>query len=337
MNINVFKRKTVIEKEYHHEDKKRIVDNLYLPLFIGLIVGAIFYFYSIKKNPGELALSILAALISAFACFAFIEWRRNICGRQSELKSIRELSENTLAELARIKYSGLIITHHRGIPIKYIDVLEKILKKSTEDSGGIIVSAGPREYAEYLNDFLCISNNCYFATLRGGKDNPKYTLKWFFEDDNEKDNHFNLTKAEKQAYLQAVNSTKNIGRKIRILLFEKTEDSFKKHFMDDDLRNKFFDLCTNVETYLGPPTLIIEKLGEIMYIPKSKTQFIYEDYAVFDEEVVLKHNGVTSLYVAAKDQIVSFKALFELLKTDGIFEKLTKETIGNIPWNNWKN
>ena len=81
--------------------------------------------------------------------------------KRIELKFIEESSTRILLEFEKIKPCSPIITQHRGTSGKYIDILLEIFKKSIEDCGGIIVSAGPREYLGYLSQFLQISNETF--------------------------------------------------------------------------------------------------------------------------------------------------------------------------------
>lgn len=211
------------------------------------------------------------------------------------------------------------------------------------DGGGVIISADPGEYKDFLSDFLRLSNKCYFATLRGGKYNPKYRLRWFFNDDpDHSKNPHALTKEQKKAYLKEVNDflpfsadKESIYVKKRILFFEETEKEFCEDFIIDQWRNEFFAVNKKVENYLASPESVINFIGKSEF----NADFIYEDYAIFDNEIVLKHNSNTSLYIASKDQIKSFMAVFNLLEKKplpGCFKLLTNDNIGDVTWEDYK-
>ncbi len=338
--LEIFKKLSEYKNTLWKSEKERIKDNFILPMIVGvlfaIIVGILSYDNSkgLKDNINSIVLSFFTGSLGAFVCFAYLEWKRSVIGRESELKFIEESSTRILLEFEKIKPCSPIITQHRGTSGKYIDILLEIFKKSIEDCGGIIVSAGPREYLGYLSQFLQISNETFCATLRGGETKPRFRLKWFFEDDDLQDPH-GLSKNDKKKYLEDVNSSSTREKK-RILFFDKNEEEFKEDFKNQLRRNGFFDLNSNVEIYLASPKVIISHLQN-KGIPESKANFIYEDYAIFDNEVVLKHNSTTSLYVATKDQIKSFKAVFELLDNEVyIFEKLTKTHIGKQTWDEWE-
>ena len=342
MGLEIYKNISKKIQEYRKIDMERAYSNLKTPLILGLVVagvlGSVLWDYEKKvdQNIIPILISLLTMLISTFAGFAYLEWRHSVCGRKSELDVIQKKSTDILNQLEKIKPCSPLITHHSLLSGKYTDVLFDIINKSVQDGGGIILSAGPREYLHYLEQILDLSKETFFATLRGGKKSPKFKLSWFFESDSLSDPH-GLDADKKQQYLKNVNSHPiNMRNKVRLLIFNPTESEFLTDFANVNYRNMFFDLNTDVTVLLVSPEDLEAKLQNKGITPVM-AGFIYEDYAVFDGEIVLKHNSKTSLYVATKEQINSFKAVFDLIAEEpAIFIVLNKDKIGSQTWAEWK-
>jgi len=321
-------------------ERQEAVVNIKLPLIVGaaltFLVCLVLWDWKsgFRANGNNFLMSILSGGMGVISTFLCIEYKKACVRGESGLSLIEDSAHKVIRMLENVLLSEPVMRLHKLCSSKYSDVLLEALDKSLQDGGGIVVSAGPKEYLAFLDRFLAFSNNSYFATLRGGEESPKYTLSWFFRDDPPKD-PYGLTSHKKLEFLKRVNEAQ-FQYKVRVILLDPNSDEFRDEFKNDDWRDHFFELNSAVDVYLSSPSEVVAKL-QPKGIPPCKAGFIYEDFAIFDDEVVLKHNSRTSLYVATKTQIESFKTLRELLhENPEIFLKLTKSRVGNYSWKEWK-
>jgi hypothetical protein len=81
-------------------------------------------------------------------------------------------------------------------------------------------------------------------------------------------------------------------------------------------------------------------------ISENETTFIREDYAVFDEKIVVKHNGKNYLYLGFESQIKKMlapfhmleihKEFFEKIDCKGIYQYISGKWQLKQNWEEWK-
>jgi hypothetical protein len=262
--------------------------------------------------------------------------------------------DKTLRNLKK-DYSALMLIENI-IPIlrdfaeqdyKKFYVVKNVFDKLPDDFGGIVIGADEKEYIKTLNELIPLTRKCFLATLRGGHE-PQYTIGWFFQDSTRGDIVL-LNASMKQEYLQKVKDA-GIEKKKRIVILKENE---MKDFCNDTWRDDFFRYNSNVEVYLIAPDQLIKSLVEtdvaidgVRITHTGETSFIWEDYAIFDSHIIVKHNGKNSLYLGVQDQIRKMLLPFELLNQQPqLFKKLDKDAIYSLTngaqtvqetWNTWK-
>jgi|GEM_PF-6401458 len=242
-----------------------------------------------------------------------------------------------------------IIDNMIGMDPKQVKVISSIFNALPQDFGGIVIGADESRYINILSELIPSTQNSFYATLRGGY-SPTYTISWFFRD-TKHEQAVLLSANEKQNYLKCVNEAK-IKNKIRIVILEEREMG---DFCNDEWRNSFFELNESVNVYWITPMCLKAYLielrvpidnGEAITIHEGETGFIWEDYAVFDERIVVKHDGRNSLYLGVYNQIKKMLLPFKLLEHQPqLFKKLDKGGIYiyrngmwqlETKWDNWK-
>lgn len=266
-----------------------------------------------------------------------IEWSKSKKERRIEGQIIKDTILEAVTRLeAKEPYSHLMELQ-KGLPWPFMEIYTQVMKESINSGGAVVISANAEKYLEYLGQFLNIVSDYFQATVRGGKLNPKYKLSWFNKKDTEEETPpAGMTKEEKLRYLDLVDNSK-IKNKIRILVFDKDDRDEISDFLDEEIRKNYFEHNKSIECYLISPKDLIDLL-KTKDIDEQKSHFIFEDYAIFDKEVVLKHNGIHNLSVSIKNQISWYKAVFEILEEhEDRFLKVDKFHIGDIKWEDFKN
>lgn len=327
--------------------KKKIIrnlkDNLALPVIVGCVFGFMTGFaswYGRGAGPDRfiftVIMGLLGAILSSVVVFVGIEWNRcRVCRKTEEVMATKSIMEAVARIEAKEPYSSLMKLQTE-LPWTFMDFFTTVMKNSINSGGGVVVSAGSEEYLEYLGSLLEISREKIQLTLRGGKDKPKYTLGWFNRPDTVAETPpAGMTKKEKLEYLDKVNNAK-AGDKMRILIFDKHRREEFEDFLNPEIRKNYFQHSQNVNCYLIKPDELLNLL-EKKGITKHQAQFIVEDYAIFDGQVVLKHNGMNSLLVSIKNQINWYKTVFQVLEEHpDRFLKVTETTIGDKSWEDFE-
>lgn len=210
-----------------------------------------------------------------------------------------------------------------------VKVIRELFEEYPKDFGGVIIGADEKKYIETLKKFIGILKNSFFATLRGGY-KPEYTIRWFFKDTTFQYSTFHAS--EKLEYLRNINNNKKINIKIRLIILSENE---MVDFCIETIRNEFFSCNTNFFVFWIKPqelqNLLIRtniQIDNREISNEYEATFIYDDYAILDETICIKHNGRNSLYIGAKDQILKMLLPFELLRlSPNYFKKLDSEGI----------
>ena len=131
-----------------------------------------------------------------------------------------------------------------------------------------------------------------------------------------------------------------IETKIRLLVF--SEDEIKDFLLQRDRRNGLLDAMLKSSDSVSPgsvfqvaPEDLRAQLG--LVYGDEESRIVYDDYAIFDNQVVLKHNGAASLVVSIKNQIRLYREVFDLLRTrHDLFTMLTVSHYGDETWEEWE-
>lgn len=323
-------------------------NNLGLPAGVAILFAVMFFFLSFYGAEGAGAarynrvlfsfiVAVFAAIASAVGTFAIIDRERT----RNERKTEGHVVKNAIAEVvtrleAEKPYSSLRVLN-RELPWRLLDVITEIIDYSTT-GGGVVVSAGPPKYVEYLKKLIKASQNSFQATLRGGENDPLYTINWFSKNDEEleekkkKQVMYPMKKEEKLAYLDMINKKQGISKE-RILIFDKNKESEFRPFLNSQFRKDYFSHSSKVTCYLIGPDELKELLLKEKNLREVQTGFIYEDFAIFDGQVVLKHDGKSSLFLGIKSQIGDYKSAFELLRDrPSYFLEVNETHIGEKTW-----
>ena len=289
-------------------------------LFVGVVVGVIFGLVRADWLGG-----ITTALLSALATFYF----QNLLTAKESLRWVTRQAISTINAL-----------HHRQLfdmagtlTEKQFEIYDDIMERVVSSGGAIVIKASEFEYLQYLERLLNVSENSFLATLRGGEF-PRFSLEWFF-----KNEPGGLSKAQRFQWLTSVRDAA-IETKIRLLVF--SEDEIKDFLLQRDRRNGLLDamLKSSDSVSLGSvfqvaPEDLRAQLG--LVYGDEESRIVYDDYAIFDNQVVLKHNGAASLVVSIKNQIRLYREVFDLLRTrHDLFTMLTVSHYGDETWEEWE-
>ena len=199
-----------------------------------------------------------------------------------------------------------------------VEVLREQFERLPMNYSGIIIGAYEDKYIQLLERLIPTTRNSFFATLRGGY-KPEYTIGWFSQDTK-------LRSDEKLNYLKKVDNAK-IPIKVRIIIIDPDEMG---DFCNDLYRKNFFDRNKNTHVFLIGLDLLKDKLLRMdiningtTITDEYEEAFLYEDYAIFDGCICVKHNGRNSLYLGVQSQIIKMLLPFELLRLrPEFFQKL---------------
>ncbi len=309
-----------------------------LPLFFGnlinwIIIGFSISLWKILRPPSKLNIVILWILTTLF-----IDLLTSLTKR---INKYHKIHKALVKEFGRIPFFVDGFSNFVGtlidMDVKQTKILKKIFDDVPQDFGGVIIGADEERYIRVLEEFINTLKNSFFATLRGGY-KPEYTISWFFKDTI-------LSSSEKLSYLGKVGRAP-LGIKIRLIILNEKEMG---DFCIDSCRNIFFNHNTNVHVF-GIASEELQRLlvnERIMINGKQisnryEAAFIYDDYAILDGSIGIKHNGRNSLYLGTRDQILKMLLPFELLRLKP--EKFRKlDSKGIYQWNtnniniNWSN
>lgn len=291
-------------------------------LFVGAVLGAVIGF----SGEGLLA-GIASGILSSIAVFYFqelikarlaLQWTR---ASAMEIVSGFELATGLkqLFELARL------------LPHEHLSIYSDITNHVASEGGAIVVGAEETEYLTRLKALLNISKTSFCATLRGGE-GARFSLDWFLNPSP------GLSQEQKIDYLASVRDA-NIPKKVRLLIFAEHETA--SFFLQRENRKKLLNAMLDRksgypgEIYQVDPTALLNVMG--VSRGDEENRIIWDDYAIFDDEVVLKHNGAASLTVSIKDQMAVYRRVFSLLETrTDLFKKVTQSHYGNETWEQWE-
>jgi hypothetical protein len=227
-------------------------------------------------------------------------------------------------------------------------VFSDLCSRIYRQGGGIVVRSDQASYFRQLQILAQTSRESIYLLLRGPvvKTPVGYTAayhpKCFFDHEDE------ITTEEKLEYLTTIRDLK-IPQKIRLLMFEDHEvDDFFAAASEPEIMQRKVLVDSMVggperfraRAFLVDPTMITKRLDHDH--PNSDIgNLVYEDFAIFDKRIVLKHNGRSSLTIGIQGQVDLFNAVFQQFETvresgsvDWIKE-ITVEKIGNFYWDEW--
>jgi len=308
---------------------------LFFISFFLIIVG----FFS-NKIPIDLNYIVLVLLVG-LAIPTFIGLIRRFAGCAAVFDKI---DHHTIWLVSKL----IEFMKNTKLSYKWDFVIKGFFNRYPKNYGGIIIGGDSKIYLEQLTALIKNTEKSFYATLRGGKD-YKYGISWFFEKNDKEDDDNNLSLDKRIQYLEVVNNNvKNLKNKKRIILFGEKELG---DFCKEEHRSEYLRLNVNLDLFLADPGVIINYLvntgvdGESL--SGSQASFIWEDYAIFDDEIVIKHNGHHSLYLGMKNQIENMKKLFKLLAlepslftkidTSGIYSYQRKSNSWDRLESNWIN
>jgi hypothetical protein len=299
-----------------------------------------------------IVIAFFTALIKKIADIMAEYETRNALNQVSlsaHIETLKELSELMifLQKYAKVLSNSIMVNDPK------ISKLSSIFEQLPKDFGGIVIGANEKDYVRKLSELVPLTVGSFCATLRGGF-KPEYTLNWFYTD-SKLGTATILSSKEKIEYLRLVNELRiPTENKIRIIILDKDKNELDE-FVRDDWRTDFFRNNSNVQVLLIKPDQLIDnlirldiKINDIEIQHEGETAFIWDDYAIFDGNIAVKHNGKNSLYLGVVDQIQKMMLPFELYKQHkNLFNKLNEEgmyifdgsrnawTIEKT-WNQWK-
>lgn len=325
-------------------------NNLGLPTIVGIIFLLMFFllaFFGGERDGAStynkvlfsLVVSLFAAIASTVATFAILYGERIRNERETEGEIVRDAVAEVVTRLEAEKpYSSLRVLN-REVSWRLLDVVTEIIDYSTT-GGGMVLNAGPPKYLEYLDKLLMTSERSFQATVRGGETDPLYTIDWFDKDDEYEEVKRNkkraiiypMKKQEKIKYLRMVDEKEGISKE-RILIFDKNNKKEFSVFLEPQCRKNYFSQNTTVSCYLISPHELAYLLVKEKGLQEFEIGFIYEDFAIFDEQVVLKHDGKSTLFLGLKSQIYHYKSVFDLLRDRrDYFLEVNETHIGAKTW-----
>jgi len=250
---------------------------------------------------------------------------------KDSFRRTRDDSSTILAEmklsvgLKELREQALMLPNdHRGI---YSDIANQVSSRG----GAIVIGAQEEKYLEYLDALLGASKSSILATLRGGE-HPQFPLEWFFQDTPM------LSSAKRINWLTAVRDAP-LERKVRLLIF--AEEDISSFFMNRAKRAELLDAMLG-DSSTEPGKVYQVDPGDLLPILGSsagdeENRIVYDDFAIFDDEVVLKHNGAASLSVSIRDQVSAYMRPFEaMVKRPKIFKQVTLKHYGGTTWDEWE-
>jgi len=187
-----------------------------------------------------------------------------------------------------------LVSMHLNLPGKMGTLFSMIINEINQKGGGFaVLKVDDDHYMNYLTEALRHTEISFNAILT-----KQYPPHWFFEEPKS---------AEKLSYLELVNKEVKkrslLARRIMILEESTLKESFGKLALAQ--RKKFFDLNSNVELYwIGSDTLA----GFADFQPFMSS--VEEDYALFDDALVLKKNLTNQLTVFLGSQNQGYREMF---------------------------
>ncbi|MCK5601436.1 hypothetical protein KAR91_06200 [Candidatus Pacearchaeota archaeon] len=306
---------------------------------VGIILGSIFGIAGEGWMDG-----IASGILSAIG----VLYLQGFVKASSLVKSFNRIKKDSLTSIEHFKNESMLSLHYIQLALGFeklydlartLSTKQFLFYKTVTDNiasrgGAIVVKAEAQRYLEHLEALLPISNKSFLATLRGGRDNPEFTLDWFFVYKN------GLSPGQRMGWLTSARDAK-LQNKIRLLLF--SEDEIKSFLVQKEKRKELLNAMLNRgdggdagKVYQVDPDRLFDILSESLGNEESRVA--YDDFAIFDDQVVLKHNGAASLTVSIKDQMHVYREVFKPLTTHPtLFRELTLSHYGDITWATWDN
>lgn len=324
-----------------------VVGVLVLMILVQLVTGNVSKLISdFKTDPNGTLGVVLPKWFGAIIEAVIVGILVAILKRAGETANdLKEAVKDVQPELFTSKLRG-VIAEVAPDPIKsFFDALKL-------NHGGIVIGADEKEYLRRLEDLLPWARKSFRSTLRGGRQ-PAWNLNWFFVPTYGVNKELVLKIEQKQEYLRLVNN-KKLDNKTRLLILRRGE---MISLLDDKRRGEFLHLNDKVSLFSIKPKKLENALGGglVKYrgsevdvrLSPSSASFIYEDYALIDDDIALKHNGQNSLYLGVKPQIQNMLAPFWLLEEEKEwFQEIDKDGVRTydacqakwIPekWEDWK-
>lgn len=257
-------------------------------------------------------------------------------------KHISRLENETERLVKKTKLLDAVTRIHQDVDPKYYAEIALLVERSGRDGGGVIIDSTTDDYMEAISNILLLEPSEYFATQRGGR-TPSYCLQYFMTNDEESASY------QKLEYFERVNEAA-IDRdlKTRILFFDRFEEPFVRDFANVVWRQKYFECSDKVQLFLADPSMVEYRFTEQCNMAPGRATFLWEDFVIFDNDIVVRINGRSSLCIATSQQIKRYVSLKEFcrnyitrLKEKGIVEDsmiapLTSAGIGNHTWSEWE-
>lgn len=303
---------------------------------IGIILGVIFGF-GCKNWLSGLAAGTLAS-IAAFQSQETIKAKRSIS--TIEIKSIGNINaikDEAVRILGNIQLGAgfrQLYNLARRLPDKHFLFYKKVMQGISARGGAIVVKAEQQTYLKHLKGILDHSDDSVLATLRGGRDKPQYTLDWFLQTGG------NPSKQQRLNWLTSVRDA-DISLKIRLLLFP--EDDIRTFLLSKNNRMELLNAMLYRkdggqagEIYQVDPQRLFDIL--CVSLGNEESRVVYDDFAVFDQQIVLKHNGAAALTMSIKEQMSIYLEVFNTLNSHcELFRKITLSHYGDMTWEEWDN
>ncbi|MFC2167757.1 hypothetical protein ACFLRW_02145 [Acidobacteriota bacterium] len=250
----------------------------------------------------------------------------------SGLREIEQSSSNILNNLKLSMGLKELRDLALSLPLPHLKIYSEITEKVSLNGGAIIIGAQEENYISYLGLLLKASKDSFCSIVRGGE-NPKYPLEWFFADSP------GLSHRKRIKWLEDVRDA-NLQTKIRLLLF--SEKEVKPFFKDREKRKILLEAMLSSisrnpgEVYQIDPFELLPILGSDS--GDEENRIVFDDFAIFDHEILLKHNGAASLTTSIKDQIRAYLRPFLVFDNrSDIFKKITLTHFGTETWEEWEN
>jgi len=332
----VFKQTDIVSLHSNYTSNIRDRDyanlkwSLIVPACVGL--GTVLLMFLIQLLPREginnLLTSIYTGLLTSALTFLFIKWLDVTNKRMKEGLCMLQASEDAIKNLQVSNIYSSLAGKHLFLSWNLAQIFSEIVDQTTNEGGGILIAADDTQYSRILEETLDKAQNSLRAILRGGEDEKFRPSKLFSLIGNK----YVVFNKDIESYLHKVNR-KKIDIKQRIMIYN--FDTIKTDFGNNDLRNYFFDLFLgeDIMLYLASPKTLEDKFGKYNKIWN-------EDYAIFDDILILKHNIDSNLLFASIGKMECYSGIFDQLEkdyqpeytNDMRFIKVTKDKIGPYSW-----
>ncbi len=301
---------------------------------IGIMLGLIFGFACDDWLSG-LAGGILSALATLYAQ-EFIKAKKSVCIIETKsLDSINAIKDHAMRTLGNIHLGAgfkQLYELAASLPNRHFSFYMRVMRGISKRGGAIVVKTEQNTYLKHLTEILSHSNKSVLATLRGGRYEPQYSLDWFLGTDA------HLSKQQRLNWLISVRDA-NIKQKIRLLLFSENEihDFLLSKTKRVVVLNAMLlreDGGDSGKIFQVDPHRLFDVLRSSLGDEESRVA--YDDFAIFDGQMVLKHNGAASLTMSIKEQMSIYIEVFKPLQTHPeLFREITLSHYGDMTWDDW--